>query len=174
MAAHASSTRRGGLENSGDRQGLVRSANLARRRRRFLPENVTVAGRTTPGSRRWKTDARERSPARGVPARGVRSSSDRSAAPVSIVSASAGASPSRAARRPRPHRRGGLRGRPFDARPRCLGRRGAGQSGQKPLRGRKTFRSRRTPAFSNAGDADESVSASVAVGSDDDDTAEVR
>ena len=154
--------------------GLVRSANFAGERRREDPEKVTIAGGDDAGLAARKTDARERSQdaRRDDDATPGSTSAIGRETPVSIVSASADASPSRTptqtptttptttpthAPTPVP-----------DA---------SDAAGLSPSEAPAMDVSLATDAeafFRRADDADESVSASVAVGSDDDDTAEVR
>ena len=149
--------------------GLVRRANLAGERRRQDAEKVTVAGGDDAGLAARKTDARERSrdARRDDDATPGSTSAIARETPVSIVSASAGASPSRTptqtptttptttpthAPTPVP-----------DA---------SDAAGLSPSEAPAMDVSLATDAeafFRRAGDADESVSASVAVGSDDDD-----
>ena len=149
--------------------GLVRRANLAGERRCEDAEKVTVAGGDDAGLAARKTDARERSrdARRDDDATPGSTSAIGRETPVSIVSASAGASPSRTptqtptttptttpthAPTPVP-----------DA---------SDAAGLSPSEAPAMDVSLATDAeafFRRAGDADESVSASVAVGSDDDD-----
>ena len=149
--------------------GLVRRANFAGERRREDVEKVTIAGGDDAGLAARKTDARERSrdARRDDDATPGSTSAIARETPVSIVSASAGASPSRTptqtptttptttpthAPTPVP-----------DA---------SDAAGLSPSEAPAMDVSLATDAeafFRRAGDADESVSASVAVGSDDDD-----
>ena len=149
--------------------GLVRRANLAGERRCEDAEKVTVAGGDDAGLAARKTDARERSrdARRDDDATPGSTSAIGRETPVSIVSASAGASPSRTptqtptttptttpthAPTPVP-----------DA---------SDAAGLSPSEAPAMDVSLATDAeafFRRAGDADESDSASVAVGSDDDD-----
>ena len=149
--------------------GLVRRANLAGERRCEDAEKVTVAGGDDAGLAARKTDARERSrdARRDDDATPGSTSAIARETPVSIVSASAGASPSRTptqtptttptttpthAPTPVP-----------DA---------SDAAGLSPSEAPAMDVSLATDAeafFRRAGDADESDSASVAVGSDDDD-----
>ena len=151
--------------------GLVRSANLAGERRREDAEKVTIAGGDDAGLAARKTDARE-------PSRDARRDDDATPGstsaigretPVSIVSASAGASPSS------PHADADAHDHTDDHAddhaptpvPDVLD-----AAGLSPSEAPAMDVSLATDAeafFRRAGDADESVSASVAVGSDDDD-----
>ena len=184
--------------------GLVRSASLAGERRREDAEKVTIAGGDDAGLAARKTDAREPSQEarRDDDATPGSTSAIGRETPVSIVSASAsaGAFPSRAADAATSSRETPVSAFSASASAGASPLRTPTQTptttptitpthaptpapdvldaaGLSPSEAPAMDVSLATDAeafFRRAGDADESVSASVAVGSDDDDTAEVR